>query len=88
MPRYFFHIRDGTDTRDETGTELPDIYTAQAQAIRLSGEILREMGARFWNGTEWKLEVTDEQGRTLFVLHFSAEERTTLADPPPDPPAP
>ena len=60
MPRYFFHVIDGTSLRDETGTELPDIYTAQAQAIRLSAEIPREMGAKFWNGTEWKLEVADE----------------------------
>lgn len=75
MPRYFFHVRDGTDVRDEIGTELPDIYVAQAQAIRTSGEILRDMGSRFWDGTEWRLEATDEQGEVLFVLRFSAEER-------------
>jgi hypothetical protein len=88
MPLYFFNVLDGHSHRDETGTELPDIYTAQAQAIRLSAEILREMGTRFWNGTEWKLEVTDDQGRTLFILRFSAEESITLADPRPDPPTP
>ena len=86
MPLYFFHVIDGYSHRDESGTELPDIYTAQAQAIRLSAEILREMGARFWNGTEWKLEVADEHDRILFILHFSAEERMTLADPRPNPP--
>jgi hypothetical protein len=75
MPRYFFHVIDGTDVRDEDGTELPDIYVAQTEAIRLTGEILRDMGGRFWNGTEWRLEVSDQQGRVLFVLHFSAEER-------------
>ncbi|MBM6583795.1 hypothetical protein ILT44_26695 [Microvirga sp. BT689] len=75
MPRYFFHILDGYSVRDTEGTELPDIYAAQDQAIRTSGEILRDMGAEFWNGTEWKLEVTDESGQILFVLRFSAEER-------------
>ncbi|MET0429691.1 MAG: hypothetical protein ABW026_14495 [Microvirga sp.] len=85
MPRYFFHVIDGTSSRDETGTDLPDIYTAQAQAIRLSAEILREMGAKFWNGTEWKLEVADDHDRILFVLHFSAEERIPPVDLPPDP---
>jgi hypothetical protein len=53
---------------------LPDIYAAQRQAVRTSGEILREMGAKFWNGTEWKLVVADEQGQILFTLRFSAEE--------------
>ena len=49
MPRYFFHVQDGSSSPDTDGTELPDIYTAQAQAIRTSGEILRDMGAKFWN---------------------------------------
>jgi len=75
MPRYFFHVADGYSARDTEGTELPDIYAAQDQAIRTSGEMLRDMGSEFWNGTEWTLEVTDEQGQVLFVLRFSAEER-------------
>ena len=76
MPRYFFNVRDGHTAPDTEGTELPDIYTAQAEAIAMSGEILRDMGADLWNGTEWRLEVCDEQGQVLFVLRFSAEERT------------
>jgi hypothetical protein len=44
MPRYFFHVKDGFSTKDTEGSELPDIYMAQEEAIRLSGELLREMG--------------------------------------------
>jgi len=80
MPRYIFHTFYGYSTRDTEGTELPDISAAQHHAIRTSGEILRDMGARYWGGTEWKLEVTDEQGRVLFVLRFSAEEHPSLTD--------
>ena len=75
MPRYFFNVYDGYSSLDQDGTELPDIYTAQNEAIRLSGEILREEGGKFWNGTEWKLEVTDLSGVVLFVLRFSAQEK-------------
>jgi hypothetical protein len=74
MPHYFFHVIDGTSLRDPSGTELPDIGTAQDQAIRMAGELLRELRARFWNDGEWELEVTDEHGAVLFVLRFSAEE--------------
>ncbi|MBD2749565.1 hypothetical protein IC232_23065 [Microvirga sp. BT688] len=81
MPRYFFHVNDGSSVRDSEGTELPDIYAAQDQAIRTSGEILRDMGAEFWNGTEWKLKVTDESDQVLFVLRFSAEERLNPGNP-------
>ena len=85
MPRYFFHIIDGTAVRDQDGTELSSIYVAQAEAIRLSGEVLRDMGGRFWDGTEWRLEVEDERARVLFVLHFSAEERLLQRDAEPGP---
>ena len=88
MPRYFFHVHDGASLHDQEGTELPNIYTAQAQAIRTSGELLRDMGARFWDSTAWKLEVADERGQVLFVLRFSAEERPALIDSPSDPGAP
>lgn len=83
MPRFFFHVFDGRSTRDELGTELGDVYTAQAEAIRLSGEILRDMGAKFWDGTtEWRLEVADERDVVLFVLRFTAEERPIPLDTP------
>ena len=86
MPRYFFNVRDGSEILDEDGTDLPDIYAAQAQAIRTSGEILRDLGARFWDGAEWRVEVSDARGTILFVLRFSAEERLEAADETPDPP--
>ena len=84
MPRYFFHVLDGHSLPDDTGTELPDVYTAQAEAISTGGEILRDLGAKFWDGTEWRMEVADERGQVLFILRFSAEERPLLTDPAPD----
>ena len=74
MPRYFFHLYDGQPELDLEGTELPDIYVAQSQAIQMSGEIMRDLGAKFWDGKNWRLEVADSGGRTLFIIHFSAEE--------------
>lgn len=84
MPRYFFHVIDGSSDRDAEGTELPDIYAAQDEAVRTSGEILRDVGAKFWDGSEWKLEVTDEQDQILLTLRFSAEEHPVLTPPSPD----
>lgn len=74
MPRYFFNVYDGYSKLDTEGTDLLDIYTAQSEAIRLSGEILREEGGKFWNETEWRLEVADASGTILFTLRFSAHE--------------
>jgi hypothetical protein len=84
MPLFFFHVYDGRTALDDEGTELPDVYTAQAEAICMSGEILRDMGAKFWDGTEWRMEVADERSQILFALHFSAEERPALTQLPSD----
>ena len=75
MPRYFFNLRDGAYHPDHDGTELPDLASARAVAVRFSGEILREMSASFWEASEWRLEVCDEEGSVVVVLRFLADER-------------
>jgi hypothetical protein len=37
MPRYFFHVIDGDETRDTVGTVLKGSDEARAEAIVLSG---------------------------------------------------
>ena len=42
MPRYFFDIsHDGVSAMDEIGVTLPDVSSAQAEAVRALPEILR-----------------------------------------------
>jgi len=79
MPHYFFHVHDGTSMLDDTGSELADIGAAKAEALKLTGGLLREgrAGELFWSGRPWRLEVSDSPnpgGRTFFVLHFSVTE--------------
>jgi hypothetical protein len=81
VPRYFFHVKDGRSIPDDVGIELPDIQAAQAQAVTGSAEILRDEGSQFWDGTDWRMTVTDERGHILFVLRFSAEELPNLVAP-------
>ena len=76
MPRYYFHILDGTSVIDETGVELAGLQAARVEAIELAGAVLREgISDRFWEGDPWQLVVTDSPspraGRTHFVLSFS-----------------
>ena len=73
MPRYFFHVIDGTVLLDHDGTELPDLHAARAMAIHTSGELLCGL-EEHWDGTEWHMEVADEAGRVLLALHFVVEQ--------------
>lgn len=74
MPIYFFHVDDGSLNTDQDGTELPDIGEARAEAVALAGAMLRELDGEFWaHGGRWAMHVTDDDGRLIFSLHFSAE---------------
>ena len=73
MPWYFFHLDDGTTRMDEEGVELAGHDEAREAAVVNSGEVLRDIGAKFWNGQEWRLWVADEAGATVCALRFAAE---------------
>ena len=77
MPKYYFHLKDGHTELDEDGTELADLKAARREAVKFSGEVLREgPGDSLWMGEPWRLWVTDQPngaGTTLFTLNFSAE---------------
>ena len=73
MPRYFFHVHDDEDTPDDTGTELPDRNAMRTEAIRLAGEILRDLSGKL-AGEQWSMMVRDEAGLQVMALEFSAVE--------------
>ena len=74
MPRYFFHVSHNSTHPDTEGTELSDIYAAQAEAVLLCGEMIREIDNTFWESPLWQLRVTSQDQRLLFTLTFSGEE--------------
>ena len=71
MPRYFFHVRNGTDRPDHDGTEYADLNAARTEAVALLGEMVKELGGRFWRHPEWWLTVVDESGATVCELQVS-----------------
>ena len=45
-----------------------------AEALRASGEMLRDNGLGLWDGEEWEMRVVDEGGKSILTLTFSAAE--------------
>lgn len=39
MPRYYFHLRNDLDVRDEEGQERPDALAARAKALQYAREM-------------------------------------------------
>lgn len=78
MPRHFFNVKDGKDIPDTEGTELSSVAKAQNQAIVSAGEMIRSDGDTDWNGSDWRMDVTDEAGDRLFTLRLSADDYAPL----------
>jgi flagellar biosynthesis regulator FlaF len=79
MPRFHFHVLDGTARADEEGTELVDLNAAKAEAVKLAGEILRDsIHTHIWTRETWQLIVNDspspDSGRTYCSLTLRPTE--------------
>lgn len=72
MRRYFFHVRGDKESRDTDGHECADLQQVKAEAIRTTGETLKDLGPEFWKHGEWTMWVEDERGATVLLLEFFA----------------
>ena len=60
---------------DTVGTVLAGEAEARAEAIVVSGEMLKDLGGAFWNSGEWQVRVEDEAGNKVCALTFSADRQ-------------
>jgi uncharacterized protein DUF6894 len=74
MPRYFFDVHDSQELPDIDGVELAGRDEAHSEAFRAAGEMLKTADRKFRAGDDWEMHVTDEAGRTVCRLRFSAED--------------
>ena len=70
MPRYFFHVREGSVlNRDEEGQELPNAEAARREAISSAREILGEKLLHGGSLNHRTIEIADETGHVVDVIH-------------------
>ncbi|WP_157215397.1 DUF6894 family protein [Flavisphingomonas formosensis] len=72
MPRYHFRIFDGRPSSDHVSIELEGPNAARNYLPKLTGDLLREQGDSFWEGEDWRIEVSNEAGLILFAIFVSA----------------
>jgi len=78
MPRYFFHVHDGTNMPDEEGVELPDLKAARSQGILACGEMLKDIDGDLPRDLVWEMVVEDEAGAPVLTFRFTAIEHRPL----------
>jgi hypothetical protein len=69
MPRYFFHVREGSDlNRDGEGQEFADGEAARREAINSVREILGEKLLHGGVLNHRSIEIADETGHVVDVI--------------------
>jgi len=69
MPRYFFHVREGSDlNRDGEGQEFADVEAARREAINSVREILGEKLLHGGVLNHRSVEIADETGHVVDVI--------------------
>lgn len=73
MPRYFFHVQDNSETRDDHGIVLPDEHAAKRHGVMMLGQILRDEPRLFWASGHIGVTATTNDGVVLFTLETTAD---------------
>lgn len=68
MPRYYFHLCDGSQDIDELGHELPDDRAARREAIRYGAGLLNDDPDMVAHDKELRINVTNEEGQLSCAL--------------------
>jgi hypothetical protein len=76
LPHYNFEVRTQTDVLDTVVVELNDSSAARVEAVKGIGALLHEHAGKLWIDQNWQMDVTNESGPILYVIHVSAMRST------------
>jgi hypothetical protein len=72
VPRFHFNVSgNGKPDGPSAAAEFPDFESARNDAIAACCEMLRDLDGALPKTSEWRMDVTDAAGATLFTLRFS-----------------
>jgi hypothetical protein len=72
MPFYNFEVRTPSHVLITQGAELKDSTAARVEAARRIGVLLHEHAGQLWVDQDWQMDVTNEEGLILYVIHVVA----------------
>ena len=72
MARFFVHVGNGDELRDDAGMDLNSLKEAREEALLTASELLGGDGP-FWSLAAWSVRVTDEAGKDVFRVKVAME---------------
>lgn len=80
MPRFQFQVRNESHVWLAEVVELAGADEARVEAARRVGDLLSKCAAKLMSDEEWRMDVTDDAGSVLFVIHIPAMTAATSGE--------
>ena len=79
MPVFNFEVRTPSHVMLTQSADLADHTAARVEAARRIGELLTDHANQLWVDEEWQIDVTDQRGLILYVIHVNAMRSAATA---------
>ena len=73
MPHYSFRISQGGQPETNSTADCRDDDAAKREAAGMFADMARDIAGKLQSNPKWQIEVTDEDGNTIFRLSVLAE---------------
>ncbi|WP_426954950.1 DUF6894 family protein [Muricoccus radiodurans] len=78
MPKFHFHLKDGTPLTDANGTEMDSLDAARREACQRLIELALSVGERPWTHRVWQVDVTNAAGLLQFSLMLTGTDAPSV----------
>ena len=79
MPRYHIELRTQDRVWETITVDKDDHTDLRIEVATFVGELLKEHAAQIWVDEDWRVDVTDDSGLILFVMHLFVTDSAATA---------
>jgi hypothetical protein len=81
VPRYNLEIRTQNRVWETLTIDAEDHTAVRIEVGRFVGELLKDHARQIWVDEDWRVDVTDQSGLILFVMHLFVTNMAAMAPP-------
>ena len=74
MPKFHIALRTESIVSETLDVERDDHTGLRVELARFVGELLKDHAHLIWVDEDWRVDVTDDDGLILYVMHISASQ--------------
>lgn len=74
MAKYNIELRSAGQVWETVPVEMEDVEKLRIEMAEFVGELLKDHAHKIWADQDWRVDVTDETGLILYVMHISATD--------------